>query len=240
MGLVDPLVVAVLDQHGEPLAGAEVAFRITAGDGTLSTTTATTDAKGLASTKLTLGQDPGRNAVQATVTGLDPVVFTATSRARPDFNGDGTTDLADFFLFAESFGGSDPRFDLDGDGAVDFADFYLLAERFGEPARAKLLAMARELIGLPDGAQLQNAPNPFNSRTVISWFQLQAGLVGLEVYSVTGQRVAILSRGPHKAGLHRIPWDGRDDQGRLAASGVYVCRLVTPSGTQTRKLTLLR
>ena len=241
MGLVDPLVVAVLDQHGNPLTGAEVVFSITAGDGSLSTTTATTNTEGLASTTLTLGQDPGRIAVQATVAGLDPVVFTATSRARPDFNGDGTTNLADFFLFAEAFGGSDPRFDLDGDGTVDFADFFLFAEHFGQPARAKLLALARDRIGLPDGGRLQqNVPNPFNSQTVISWFQLEAGPASLEVYTLTGQRVAVLIRGPHKAGLHRLAWDGRDDQGRPAASGVYVYRLVTPAGAQTRKLTLLR
>ena len=241
MGLEEPLVVSVLDQHGDPLEGAEVVFSITAGDGTLSTTTAITNTEGLASTTLTLGQDPGRSTVEATVTGLDPVVFTATSRARPDFNGDGTTSLADFFLFAEAFGGSEPRFDLDGDGTVDLADFFLFAEHFGPPARAKLLALARDRIGLPDEGRLQqNVPNPFNSQTVISWFQFQAGLASLEVYSLTGQRVAVLIRGPHKAGLHRLAWDGRDDQGRPAASGVYVYRLVTPAGAQIRKLTLLR
>ena len=56
------------------------------------------------------------------------------AQAEPtDFDGDGTTGLSDFFLFADAFGGSDPRFDLDGNGAVDFADFFLLADRFGKP-----------------------------------------------------------------------------------------------------------
>ena len=86
------------------------------------------------------------------------------------------TGFSDFFLFAEAFGGTDPRFDLDGSGTVDFADFFLFAESFGQPARSKLVAMARRLIGLPDGPRLQqNVPNPFNSGTVISWFQLQPG-----------------------------------------------------------------
>ena len=122
-----------------------------------------------------------------------------------------------------------------------FADFLLFAEHFGQPARAKLVALARELIGLPDGPQLrQNAPNPFNSGTVISWFQLQSGPARLEVFALTGQRVAVLHEGPRKAGLHRLRWDGRDDQGRALASGVYVYRLVTAEAVQTRKLTLLR
>ena len=103
------------------------------------------------------------------------------------------------------------------------------------------MALARELIGLPDGPQLrQNAPNPFNSGTVISWFQLEPGMAHLEVFALTGQRVAVLHRGPMRAGLHRLRWDGRDERGRFLASGVYVYRLVTAGAVQTRKLTLLR
>ena len=239
--LSKPFVVLVLDQHGDPLAGATVTFAVTAGDGTLSAATASTDVKGRAATTLTLGPQPGTNTVEATVDGLEPVTFTATAEATPDFDGDGVTDFSDFFLFAEAFGGSDPRFDLDGSGTVDFADFFLFAESFGQPARAKLLAMARERLGLPDGPQLrQNAPNPFNGGTVISWFQLQPGLARLEVYALNGQRVAVLQEGSRKAGQHRLRWDGRDERGRPLASGVYVYRLVTAETVHTRKLTLLR
>ena len=100
------------------------------------------------------------------------------------------------------------------------------------PGTLQLLALARDRLGLPDGPQLQqNHPNPFNSGTVISWFQLQAGPARLEVFALTDQRVAV---------LHRLRWDGRDDRGRPLASGVYVYRLVTADAVQTRKLTLLR
>ena len=239
--LDSPFVVEVRDQHGDLLEGAEVTFAVTAGGGTLSAAVDTTDAKGRAVTTLTLGRDPGTNTVVATVAGLDPVTFTAGARATPDFDLDGQVDFPDFFLFVEAFGGSDPRFDLDASGTVDFADFYLFAEHFGQPARARLLAMARERIGLPEAPGLQqNAPNPFNSGTVISWFQLQPGEVRLEVFALTGQRVAVLHVGPREAGMHRLRWDGRDDRGRPLASGVYVHRLLTSAGAQTRKLTLLR
>ncbi len=239
--LSEPFVVEVRDQNGQALAGVQVTFAITTGEGTLTVTSATSDSDGRAATTLTLDSTPGTNAVTATMADLEPVTFTATAEATPDFNGDGVTDFSDFFLFAEAFGGSDPRFDLDGSGTVDFTDFFLFAESFGEPERAKLVAKARERIGLPEGPQLQqNAPNPFNSGTVISWFQLQPGLARLEVYALTGQRVAVLHEGPRKAGLHRLRWDGRDEQGRVLASGLYVYRLVTAEEVQTRKLTLLR
>ena len=239
--LREPLVVEVRDQNGAAFPGAVVTFALTGEGGSLSTITDTTDAEGRAVTTLTLGEELGAYRVVATLADLEPVTFTATAKASPDFDGDGEVGFGDFFLFAEAFGGSDPRFDLDGSGSVDFADFFLFAEHFAQPERAKLVAMARERIGLPEGPGLQqNAPNPFNSQTVIPWLLLQAGPARLEVFALTGQRVAVLHAGPAKPGLHRLRWDGRDDQGRPLGSGVYVYRLVTAEGVQTRKLTLLR
>ena len=239
--LAEPFVVEVRDQVGSPLAGAVVTFSVTGGGGTLSAATDTTDADGRAATNLTLGEELGANSVEATVAGLEPVTFTATARATPDFDGDGEVGFDDFFLFAEAWGDSDPRFDLDGSGSVDFADFFLFAESFAQPARAKLMALARERIGLPDGPQLgQNWPNPFNSETVLSWFVLQPGPARLEVFALTGQRVAVLASGHHEAGLHRLHWDGRGHQGRPLASGTYLYRLVTAQKVWARKLVLIR
>ena len=161
--------------------------------------------------------------------------------AATDFDGDGKTDFVDFFLFADAYGGTDARFDLDGSGTVDFVDFFQFVDAFGSSGQAKLLAMAREMLGLPSETELQqNAPNPFNSETVISWFLLRPGPVRLEVFALTGQRVAELHQGREKAGRHRVHWDGRDDEGRPLASGVYLYRLVTNEAVLTRKLTLLR
>ena len=239
--LLRALVVEVRDENGDPLEGAEVTFTVTDGDGELSTATMATDSRGRAATTLTLGGRPGPNTVEVMVEGLDSMLFTATAKATPDFDGDGEVGFGDFFLFAEAFGGSDPRFDLDASGTVDFADFFLFAESFGQPARAKLVALAREMIGLPDGPQLQqNWPNPFNSGTVISWFLLQPGPARLEVFALNGQRAAVLSRGHHEAGPHRLHWDGRDDRGRPLASGVYLYRLVTAEKVWARKFVLVR
>ena len=168
-------------------------------------------------------------------------VDTSTATSATDFNGDGKTDFADFFLFIDAYGGTDSRFDLDGNGTVDFADFFQFIDGFDPTEQAKLVAMARESIGLPGDTELQQSwPNPFNSETVISWFLLEPGPARVEVFALTGQRVAVLHEGPLRVGYHRLPWDGRDDAGRPLASGVYLYRLVTREGVLTRKLTLLR
>ena len=96
-------------------------------------------------------------------------------------------------------------------------------------------------MALSDSPQLaQNAPNPFNSQTVLSYFLPIAGPAHLAVFSLTGQRVAVLHQGQQQAGYHRLRWNGRDDAGRPVASGIYLYRLVTDEGILTRKLTLLR
>ena len=129
--LPQPLTVSVLDRNGSAFAGAIVTFQVASGDGTLSVETAVTDTGGLAASTLTLGVQPGENTVTVSVAGLDPVTFTATAKVTTDFDGDGETGFSDFFLFADAFGTSDPRFDLDGSGSVDLGDFFLLADHFG-------------------------------------------------------------------------------------------------------------
>ena len=190
--LAEPLVVSVSDEDGAAMAGVVVSFAVTAGGGTLSSATATTDANGRARTRLTLGSEVGTNTVSATVEGLGPVTFTAIGEESP---------LASLF-------------DLFGGG---------------------------KLVALPDSPQLlQNAPNPFNSQTVLSYFLHAPGPARVEVFALTGQRVAVLHQGPQQAGYHRLRWNGRDDAGRPVASGAYLYRLVTVEGVLTRKLTLLR
>ena len=74
--------VKVTDGSGAPVSGVAVQFAVTAGGGTLGRTSSTTDASGIASSgSWTLGTTAGINTVDATVTGLAPVRFTATGTA---------------------------------------------------------------------------------------------------------------------------------------------------------------
>ena len=77
--LPDPLVVRVLDESGDPVAGVAVAWA--AGDGSVSAGSVPTDANGLSSVQWVLGTGAGEQAATATVSGLEgsPVTFTATA-----------------------------------------------------------------------------------------------------------------------------------------------------------------
>jgi len=74
--------VRVLDQRARPMADVQVTFTVVEGEGGVATSNARSDASGQASAvEWTLGPRAGRNTVSATVSGLAPVVFTATARA---------------------------------------------------------------------------------------------------------------------------------------------------------------
>ena len=69
--LTNPYVIEVKDQYGNLLQGAQVRFTVTEGDGTLTVENATTDANGRAQSLLTLGRQPGVNAVEVSVAELE-------------------------------------------------------------------------------------------------------------------------------------------------------------------------
>lgn len=64
--------------------------------------------------------------------------------------------------------------------------------------------------------------------------------VSLELFDVTGQRVARLAEGPQKAGAYTLVWKGRTDAGHRAAAGVYFVRLQAGERVATSKFVLGR
>lgn len=69
-------------------------------------------------------------------------------------------------------------------------------------------------------------PNPFASSTVIHYELFVASSMSLTIYDITGRAVRELARSPWQpAGAYAVEWDGRDDQGRVIAGGVYFSRL---------------
>ena len=157
-----------------------------------------------------------------------------------DFDGNNKVDFDDFFLFADSFGGSDSQFDLDNSGSVDFDDFFIFADSFGKEARAKLIALAQEYIGLPAGPSLeQNYPNPFNASTTIRYCVFASTTVRLDVFDLTGQRVKTLVRDSRTPGSYEVTWDGTNEQGSSVSTGMYLTTLQAGGFTEMRKMMLM-
>jgi hypothetical protein len=86
----------------------------------------------------------------------------------------------------------------------------------------------------------QNAPNPFNPSTTISFTLAEAGATELQVFNVRGQNVRKLVAGGLEAGDHSVTWDGRDDSGARVPSGVYFYKLTSGSFEGLQRMVLLK
>lgn len=109
--------------------------------------------------------------------------------------------------------------------------------------RARIAYEARRegVSGLPARPSLlTNLPNPFNPRTELRFTLPNTQDARVLLYDARGRRVRILHEGTLAAGFHRVPWDGVDENGRPAASGVYRVLLQTPSGTASQPIVLIR
>lgn len=86
-----------------------------------------------------------------------------------------------------------------------------------------------------------NFPNPFNPSTIIRYRLEHSGMKSttLAIYDTLGQRIRTLVSEPQASGLYEVQWDARDEQGRAAASGVYMYLLQSGNFKQTRSMTLI-
>jgi flagellar hook assembly protein FlgD len=86
----------------------------------------------------------------------------------------------------------------------------------------------------------QNYPNPFNPSTLMRYYLPEKSRVALEIYDISGKRVAQLVRKVEEKGFYVIEWNGKDDRGNTVVSGVYFCRLTAGKERISKKLVLLR
>ncbi|MDZ7309195.1 MAG: hypothetical protein ONB49_19360, partial [candidate division KSB1 bacterium] len=86
----------------------------------------------------------------------------------------------------------------------------------------------------------QNHPNPCNPATLIPYQMPVAGVVRLRILNALGQEIRAFPLGLQPAGYHSVRWDGRDQDGRPAGSGIYLYHLEAGDFTATRKLAVVR
>jgi DNA-binding beta-propeller fold protein YncE len=87
----------------------------------------------------------------------------------------------------------------------------------------------------------QNFPNPFNPATTIRYSIPCQERVTLSIFNTVGEKVRTLIEDEQVApGTHLVVWDGRNDHGLLAASGVFFCRIHAGNYTAIKKMILVK
>lgn len=91
----------------------------------------------------------------------------------------------------------------------------------------------------------QNYPNPFNPTTTIS-FRIPEDSstpnepVSLTIFNALGQKVVVLLNERKGPGVYKLQWNGVDNLGRPAASGIYFFELIFGKRKLTRRMLLIK
>ena len=94
--------------------------------------------------------------------------------------------------------------------------------------------------GLNGRPTLALSPNPFNPMTTIAFNLPASQRVRVEVYDLTGRRIAVVADDVFGAGENRLTWRGTDNSGRSMASGVYFVRVTGPGVELKQRAMLLK
>lgn len=86
----------------------------------------------------------------------------------------------------------------------------------------------------------QNYPNPFNPTTRIEYRFPDLSQIKLVIYNTLGRKIRVLVNERQMPGSYYVQWDGKDDDGFVVASGVYIYRLISGSLVKSRKMLLAR
>jgi hypothetical protein len=83
-------------------------------------------------------------------------------------------------------------------------------------------------------------PNPSQGGTVIRFANPECGSVCAGIYDISGRSIRSLFDGFLGAGSHTLAWNGRDAEGRPAATGIYLVRITSQKESRTTRLAILR
>jgi hypothetical protein len=86
----------------------------------------------------------------------------------------------------------------------------------------------------------QNYPNPFNPTTNFKFTLPQACHVKIEIFNILGQKVKTLVDEDMRSGVYLADWDGKDQRGAEASSGIYFYRIRAGEFSDIKRMVLLK
>ena len=85
-----------------------------------------------------------------------------------------------------------------------------------------------------------NYPNPFNPSTSIQYYLPNRTEIQLTIFDHLGKEVNQLEHKSQEPGFHHINWDGRNQNGTVVSSGIYLYQITYDGTTQTGKMLLVK
>ena len=69
-------------------------------------------------------------------------------------------------------------------------------------------------------------PNPFNPKINFSFEIYSPGIVGLNIYDLSGRKIKTINKSFYNVGTNQVSWNAEDENGNNVASGAYIFDLV--------------
>ena len=86
----------------------------------------------------------------------------------------------------------------------------------------------------------QNYPNPFNPSTTIEIQLAETNNLIVSIFDVTGRLINTLVNNKLEAGLYSIEWNGKDQNGRMLPTGVYIMKVVSGKNNHNQKIAFVK
>jgi flagellar hook capping protein FlgD len=93
---------------------------------------------------------------------------------------------------------------------------------------------------IEDSDLIQVYPNPFNPTTTLGYGLTEVSDVQLNIFNVNGHRVKQWSISNQQTGWHEVVWDGRDMNGKIVSTGVYIYSLRAGDFVDTKKMVFMK
>jgi hypothetical protein len=127
------------------------------------------------------------------------------------------------------------------DSDLSHVKSYYRLKRVGADGNFEYSNVIKVELSLPGKFKLsQNYPNPFNPETTIRYSMAKEGKVSLIIFDILGKEIRKLVDEHKRAGYYEVKWDGKDNYGINASSGIYFCRMRVDGFCETKKIMLSR
>ena len=178
-----------------------------------------------------------------------------TDKPEADVNGDGVVNVFDLVQVAGALGGggaAPSAYSLDPSiiSAADVARWLAQAQGLGvgDANFQRGIRFLEQLLAAlvpKETMLLPNYPNPFNPETWIPYRLAREAKVAITIYDTKGTLVRRLALGNQAAGYYAergkaAYWDGRNEDGEVVASGIYIYQFRAGDYAAARRMVIVK
>ncbi len=147
----------------------------------------------------------------------------------------GRTDNGGLTWKSDTLGNSLNRFQFFGDSIAYASGITIYKYTKENPTDVKAINYTLQSFFLS-----QNYPNPFNPSTTIEYSIPTSERVLIRIYDGLGKELRTILDKEQSSGKHTVVWDGKDTNGNLVSSGIYIYRIDAGGKAESKMMVMVK